>query len=95
MGAVSLSASVLATTAKDRPSSHLLQSKEACPRGRQYRGGWRALKMTQCGQVWFRVTPEGPQRAPQPARAAENGAGVRLLALSLRSLLPEPVNAHH
>ena len=27
---------VLLTTAKDRPSSHLLQSKEACPRGRQY-----------------------------------------------------------
>ena len=37
MGAVSLSASVLVTTAKDRPSSHLLQSKEACPCGRQYR----------------------------------------------------------
>ena len=29
MGPVSLSASVLVTTAKDRPSSHLLQSKEA------------------------------------------------------------------
>ena len=28
---------VLLTTAKDRPSSHLLQSKEACPCGRQYR----------------------------------------------------------
>ena len=27
---------VLLTTAKDRPSSHLLQSKEACPRDRQY-----------------------------------------------------------
>ena len=37
MGAASLSASVLLTTAKDRPSSHLLQSKEASPHGRKYR----------------------------------------------------------
>ena len=28
--------SVLLTTTKDRPSSQLLQSKEACPHGRQY-----------------------------------------------------------
>ena len=27
---------VLLTTAKDRPSSHVLQSKEDCPCGRQY-----------------------------------------------------------
>ena len=37
LGAASLSASVLLTTAKDRPSSHLLQSKEASPHGRKYR----------------------------------------------------------
>ena len=31
---------VLLTTAKDRPSSHLLQSKEACSHGRQYHFFW-------------------------------------------------------
>lgn len=38
------------------------------------------------------VTPEGPHRAPRPARATENGAGIRLWALGLGSLLPEPPN---
>ena len=38
MAIIKNSTRVLLTTANDRPSNHLLQSKEACPRGRQYQG---------------------------------------------------------
>ena len=51
---------VLLTTAKDRPSNHLLQSKEACPHGRQYQGSTESEISTVFLHTGFWNSSKGP-----------------------------------
>ena len=51
---------VLLTTAKDRPSNHLLQSKEACPHDRQYQGSTESEISTVFLHTGFWNSSKGP-----------------------------------